>query len=58
MRKSPVNPTFAVAELRSAIELAVEAARNAGVRHYVLAQLLEDAAQVIRIRRAACSPIL
>ena len=53
-----VNPTFGLAELRSEIERAVDEARACGVRHYQLCEVLEQAAQAIKIRHAACTPIL
>jgi hypothetical protein len=59
-RKSTMksDPVFGLAELRAAIEHVVERGRNAGLRHYVLAQALEDAATAVRVKHAACSPIL
>ena len=53
-----VNPTFALAELRSEIDLTVDSARAAGVRHYQLAEVLEQAAQAIKICHAMSTPIL
>jgi hypothetical protein len=46
-RKSTMksDPVFGLAELRAAIEHVVERGRNAGLRHYQLAEVLEQAAQ-------------
>jgi hypothetical protein len=52
------DPAFTLAEFRTELERVINEAARAGARHYVLTQALEDAAQVIRIRHAACSPIL
>ena len=46
-----------VAELRSEIELAVDEASACGVRHYQLAEVLEQAAQAVRVRHAATAPL-
>jgi hypothetical protein len=52
------NPTFGLAELRSEIERAVESARAAGLRHYVIELALQDAAKVVATRHAMTTPIL
>ena len=52
------DPAFALAELRSAIEHAIEKARGSGVRHYQLAEVLEQSAEAIRVRHAMTAPIL
>ena len=53
-----VNPTFALAEFRSEIERIVDEARSAEVRHYQLAEALEQAAEAIKVRHAMTAPIL
>jgi hypothetical protein len=59
-RKSTMksDPVFGLAELRAAIEHVVERGRNAGLRHYQLAEVLEQAAQAIKTRHVMSSPIL
>jgi hypothetical protein len=56
-KQMKIDPTFAVAELRSAIEIAVDDARAAGVRTYLIERALEDARTVVAVKRAACSPL-
>jgi hypothetical protein len=51
------DPAFTLAEFRTELERVINEAARAGARHYVLAQELENAAQVIRIRHAASSPL-
>jgi hypothetical protein len=52
-----VDPALCLAELRSAIELACEDAKNCGVRSYLVEQALTDAARVVATKRAASSPL-
>jgi hypothetical protein len=52
-----IDPAQAAAELRSAIEDAVESARASGVRHWTIEQALQDAAMVVRMRHAANAPL-
>jgi hypothetical protein len=52
-----IDPAVAAAELRSAIELAVDKARAQHVRHYTIEQVLEDAVTQVRVRFAACTPL-
>jgi hypothetical protein len=53
-----IDPALALAELRSTIEIAVDEARACGVRSYLLAQALEDAATAVRVKHAMTAPIL
>jgi hypothetical protein len=57
-RKKQLDPAFGLAELRSEIEYLVERSRNAGLRHYVIEQALQDAATAVRVKHAATAPIL
>jgi hypothetical protein len=52
-----VDPALAAAELRSAVEIAVDEARAQHVRHYTIEQILEDAVTQVRVRYAACTPL-
>jgi hypothetical protein len=57
-RHNQSDPAFALAEFRSEVERAIDKGRNAGLRHYQLAEVLEQAAQAIKIRHVMSSPIL
>jgi hypothetical protein len=52
-----IDPALAAAELRSALERAVEEARACGVRHWTIESALEDAATAVRMKHAANSPL-
>jgi len=52
-----IDPSLALAELRSALELAVDEARACGARSYQIEQALLDAAKTVAIKRAACTPL-
>jgi hypothetical protein len=47
-----IDPAFALAEFRSEIERAIDEARASGVRHYQLAEVLEQAAEAIKVRHS------
>ena len=55
--RKAMKTVFGLAELRSEIERVVEQGRNAGLRHYVIEQALQDAAKVVATRHAATAPI-
>ena len=54
-KQTKIDP---LAEMRSAIDLAIDNGRAAGLRHYQLAEVLEQAAQAIKLKHAMASPIL
>lgn len=51
------NPTT-LAELRSALAEIIDRARAGGLRHYMIEETLEAAATAVRVKHAACTPIL
>jgi hypothetical protein len=56
-RKSKMKPdVFSIAELRTELGSLVERGRKAGLRHYILAEILEETAQAIRLRHETTRP--
>jgi hypothetical protein len=55
--RKKLEPAYDVAALRSELESLCERARNAGLRHYVIEGVLQDAATAVRSRHAATAPL-
>jgi hypothetical protein len=55
-KKQTLDPAFTAADFRADLNRVVESARAAGLRHYILAEILEETAQAIRLRHETTRP--
>jgi hypothetical protein len=55
-KKQMLDPAFTAAEFRAELQRIVQSARAAGLRHYILAEILEQVAQEIKVRHETSRP--